>query len=453
MRKPTQKGVICLLFSLTFFGMMASVDANAATRYDVTIDGPSPVSGSDTEPDYYGVQKLLNQINGISEEVIVYFPAGTYYLPQALRVYSNTHIILDDNATLVRIDDGVNKNIIHNVDANGAMDQTGGYEMSENITIEGGIFDGGDVSGATKAADLVRIDHAKNVTIKNCTFQNVYDCHHLELIGVKKAVVSGCTFKNFIYRRGEESNYMLAREALQLETAWTDDINDPSKAWAKGSVIDGTSCKSVKVTGCTFDNIPCCVGQHHFSEDGNYRNEDIEISNNTLTYKSSIKNGKTAITCCGMDRLKVFGNVIDGDYKFMMHVDEADDVLIQNNKLSNGYQNGIMVDGGTLINIKNNTIKKFKKSGISVLGGSVGSGKNKKKGITGNTISDCKLNGITISDSCKVSSISKNKIKKIKGNGISMSGKAKVVWVQKNTIKNYGGRDIYNGLGSKVKIS
>ena len=469
----------------------------AAVRYDVTKDGPAPVSGSDNEPDYSGVQKILNEINGADEEVIVYFPAGTYYLPKSLRVYSNTHIILDENATLVRIDDGVNNNILHNVDANGAMDQTGGYEMSHDITIEGGTWDGGDVSTSSKASDIVRFDHAENITVKNCNFTNVYDDHHLELIGVKNALVEGCTFKNFYYRKGYENNYMMAREALQLEAAWTDDINDPTKAWAKGSVLDGTACKSVVVTGCTFDNIPCCVGQHHFTEDGKHRNEDIEISKNRLTFKSSKKNGKTAITCYGMNNLKVVDNTIDGDYRFMIHIDAADDVLIKSNTISNGYQNGIMVDGGKKITISNNTVKNFKKhgiscgkgqvksisknkiqkvsengicfyggtvkdiskntikkakkSGISVIGGKVGSKKSKKAGIINNTITDCGLNGITVSMKCSVSSVSQNKISKIKNNGISLSQDARVYWVIKNKIKNCGKSTVYDGLKVKAK--
>lgn len=497
MKKLIRNSLLCSTFVLAGFFLNHPQQNLAATRINVTEDDQFPVDGTDTEQDYTNLQNILNRIRDAKEEVIVYLPAGTYYLPQSLRVYSYTHLILDEHATLIRMDEGIDKNILHNVDDNGQMDQTGGYKMSHDITIEGGIWDGGDISKATQATDVVRFDHAKNITVKNCRFKNVYDCHLLEFIGVKNGLVKNCTFSNFRYKKGYEKDYMLAREALQLETAWTDDINDQTKAWARGIVLDGTSCQSVTVTGCTFNNMPCCVGQHHFTESGKYRNKDIEISNNTMTYHSSIKNGKTAITCSGMDGLKVFGNTITGDYHFAIHINAADDAVIKTNTMQGMDKSGIMINGGKRMVVTDNTIKhitkhgiscaggalksidknkisnvgedgicyyggsvkmitentlnSIKKSGISILGGIIGSGTKKTTGIIKNTLNGCKLNGITVSRSARIASISRNKISNIKNNGISLTGNAKVTWMLKNTTKKCGKHNIWNGLKTKVK--
>ena len=457
-----------------------------------------PVDPADKEIDRRGIQSVLDKAKDSDKVLEVYFPAGDYYVDSALRVYSNTHIILDDKATIHRTGGGINKNILHNVDADGEMGVVGGYDMSHDIIIEGGTFDGGDVSSASTAADVMRIDHAQDVTIKNCHIKNVYDCHLLELIGVKNGVVENCTFSDFYFRKGQEDNYIYAREALQLETAWTNTESNPqAEAWANNSVIDGTSCRSVRVTKCKFDNVPCGVGQHHYTKSGKYRNEDIEISNNVLTYNASAKNGKTAITCCGTNNLRVQGNKISG-YHFGIHMEEADEVSITNNTfrdiqmngimidsgkvkkilgnnlqkigkhgiscgggtiqviekntISNSGQNGICVDDGTIKNIRNNAVKTAKKSGISVVGGNVGSGKKKNAGLIKNKISGCKLNGITISGKGAVSSVAKNQIKNVKNNGISLTEKAKVAWVINNKISKYGSHDIWNGLSGKVSI-
>lgn len=496
MKYPLKK--LLLVTSIFFTGFfLTSKHSGAATRINVAEDEEFAVDGTDTAEDYTNLQKILNRIQGAKKEVIIYIPAGDYYLPQSLRVYSYTHLILAEHATLHRLDEGINKNLLHNVDQNGKMDQTGGYKMSHDITIEGGLWDGGNISKATEATDLVRFDHATNITVKNCRFKNVYDCHHLEFIGVKNGLVQNCTFKNFYYKKGGENDYTLAREAFQLETAWTDNMSDPTKAWARNTVLDGTSCQSITVTGCTFDNIPCGVGQHHFTASGKYKNKDIEISNNTFTYHSSKKNGKIAITGIGMDNVKIFGNTINGEYMFSIHIIATNGIVIRSNKIQGMRKNGIMVDGGKNITLHNNTIKKVaeqgiscsngsfkkitkntitnsgqngicfyggssvkilsentikqaKKSGFSLLGGTIGT--KKTNGIIKNTINGCGLNGITVSRNCKISSISGNKISNIKNNGISLTGNAKVTWILKNTIKKCGKHDIWNGLKSKVII-
>lgn len=493
---------MAVLFCAGIWTAKKQVNATQQTAYDyIVTDAEDKVNPTDKESDTKGIQKTLDKTVGSAAMVTIYFPAGDYYIDKPMRVYSNTHIILDENATIHRMDSMVDRSILHNVDQDGKMDVVGGYDMSENIILEGGTWDGGNTELATDAADVIRFDHAKNITIKNCVIKNVYDCHIIELVGVKNGLVTGCTLSGFRYQKGHENDYTYAREAIQLESAWTNNESnkaDSKSAWASGSVVDGTSCQQVTVTDNTFIDLPCGVGQHHYTKSGKYRNQDITISNNVFTCSDTMKYCKTAITCCGTNNLIVENNTIKGPYRFSIHVIASSDVVIQKNQMegismngimintgeitairenslknigkhgisvsegtvkeitkntiSNVKQNGICVTAGKITNIQENTVKTAAKHGISVTGGTVGTGKSRSKGIQSNTITNCKQNGITVSGKGKVSSIGKNKISGIKNNGISLTEKAKVYWIEKNTIKNCKKHGIWNGTSTKTKI-
>lgn len=399
---------------------MGAGKTNAAsqTKYDYVItDSEYKVNPTDKVADTKGIQNVLEKAIGSQRVITIYFPAGNYYVDNSLRVYSNTHIILDEKATIRRMDSMINKGLLFNVDQNGKRDVVGGYDMSENITLEGGTWDGGNIKRATDASDVIRFDHAKNITIKNCVIKNTYDCHILELIGVKNGLVDGCSFSGFRYKKGKEKNYTYAREAIQLESAWTSNeknLKDISAAWAKGSVIDGTSCQQVTVSNNTFTNLPCGVGQHRYTKSGKYRNKDITICNNTFTASKKMKYCKIAITCCGTDNLMVSDNIVKGPYRFSIHVIASADVTIQRNQIEGIKKNGIMVDKGRITAIKENTLKDIGKHGISVGGGVVND-------ISKNKIRSVKQNGICV-DAGKIINITENTVTNVKKHGISIAG-------------------------------
>jgi len=435
--------------------MSLQVNATATTQYDYIVTEAAPsVNPNDTVADTEGIQSVLNKAIGATEVVTIYVPAGKYYIDKSLKVYSNTHLILDAGATIYRMDAGIDDMMIHNVDQNGFMDQVGGYEMSKNITIEGGTWDGGKTKLATDGTDLIRFDHAENITVKNLSVKNVYDCHLIEYVGVKNGLIDNCQFTGFRYKKGKTKDYTYAREAIQLDSAWTTnekDLSDLQAAWANGSVIDGTSCKQVTISNCTFVDMPCGVGQHRYTDSGKYRNEDITITKNTFTCASSMKYCKIAITASGINNLTVTDNVIKGPYRFAVHVLVADDVTIENNTIENIKMNGLMIDKGSVTSIKNNTIKNAKKHGISVGGGTVGE-------ISGNTISNAKHNGISVDDG-KVTTITLNKITSAAKHGISIAGKTKtakgatVTDVTANTISKAKQNGITVDAGKITNIS
>ena len=208
------------IFGLAILGAVigfSSFTSNAAPQYDYNVtDSEFGASGTDTAFDNDAFQKAFDKVVGSDKMVTIYVPAGTYYVEKPLRVYSNTHLILDDKAVVARKGEGLNNNLLHNCDQNGKMDQVGGYDMSHDIILEGGTWDGGKLSEITSSSDVLRFDHAENITIKKCTMKNTYDCHILEFIGVKNGLVTGCTFEGFRYRKGKENNYEYAREDFQL---------------------------------------------------------------------------------------------------------------------------------------------------------------------------------------------------------------------------------------------
>lgn len=393
-------------------------EVHATGNYDyIVTQADATVIPNDNIADADGIQNVLDKAKGATEVVTIYIPAGTYHVDKALRIYSNTHLILDAATTIYRMDSAIDKMIIHNTDENGDMDKIGGYEMSKNITIEGGIWDGGNTKLATDATNIIRFDHAENITIKNATVKNTYDCHIVELVAVKNGLIENCTLTGFRYAKGKEKDYEYAREAIQLEAAWTNNesnLADVDSHWAKGTYLDGTGCQQIVVRNNNFVDVPCGVGQHHYTDSGKGRNQNITITGNTFNCADKFKYCKTAITGCGIDSLVVTNNTVKGPYRFGVHVLGSSGVTIQGNSFDKISMNGIMIDKGDTIVVKENTISNAKKHGMSIGGGNITE-------ISGNTISDAKHNGISVDDG-KVTSISNNIITNAAKHGISIAG-------------------------------
>lgn len=405
--------------AMCFVGVFAiSTEVNATSNYDyIVTQADATVIPNDNIADADGIQNVLDKAKGATEVVTIYIPAGTYHVDKALRIYSNTHLILDSAATIYRMDSAIDKMIIHNTDENGYMDRIGGYEMSKNITIEGGIWDGGNTKLATDATNIIRFDHAENITIKNATVKNTYDCHIIELVAVKNGLIDNCTLTGFRYAKGKEKDYEYAREAIQLEAAWTNNeknLADEESHWAKGTYLDGTACQQVTVSNNKFIDVPCGVGQHHYAESGKGRNQNITITGNTFSCADKFKYCKTAITGCGTDNLTVTNNTVKGPYRFGVHVLGSSGVTIQGNSFDKISMNGLMIDSGTITAIKDNTISNAKKHGMSIGGGTIAE-------ISGNTISNAKHNGISVDDG-QVTSINNNIVTNATKHGISIAG-------------------------------
>ncbi len=516
---------LCVLY---FFACVAPVSAYAnEVRIEVTQeDFDNYNNGKGSTEDSNAIWAALREAKEApaSQYTVVVVKKGTYPIKRSLQMYSNTKLILEDGVTLVRPDgnrtndDGsignpfVNYGLIYNhgslpkavkqsLQDQGISDPTwhniGGYNLSNNITIEGhgsATIDGGNISAATDTGDLVRFDHAQNIKVTGVTFKNVYGAHHLEFVGVKNGTISGCSFTGFRRLKGHEKDRDYGRECIQLDSCWADNtskLSDPNKAsdaWASGTLIDGTNCQNITVDGCNFYNISSALGQHHWSSDSRYKSSsNIKITNNTITGGMSDKLLRHGINIGGLDNVTVTGNTITGYFLRGIHVFHAKNAVIKNNMLNGCYAGIYAREAATSTVIENNTIKNSawgavcatssakpsslsrntiagsKKYGIYVTATSVGSIasnnissakkyglyiKGKVSGITGNRITSPGV-GIAIASS-STSSISKNTIASPGSYGILTSGSSKVASISKNTVSQAKKAGICTSGKSKV---
>ncbi len=405
------------------------VQAQAAYDYVVT-DPEYGINPNDKISDAKAIRELLKKAIGSDKMITYYFPAGTYYLDDTLKVYSNTHLILHEDAVMYRMDSMIDTNMLRNADQNGKQNATGGYNMSHDIIIEGGTWDGGNIKKATDGSVLVRVDHAENVTIKNCTVKNVYDNHLIAYVGVKNGLIDNCRLYGFRHKKGKEKSYNYAREAIQIDSAWTDnekDMTDKSAYWAQGTVIDGTYCQDVTLSNNTVIDMPAGIGQHHYTKSGKYRNKNIVISNNTIRCSQDVKYCRVGISLGGMDNLTVTGNVVDGPYRYGMRIAGSDDVLLENNQVSNTEHNGLTMENGKGVTVKNNRFDNLGDSGIAVNGGTADA-------IVDNIIESAGKHGIFVG-ACTVNNIEGNKVKNTKQNGLC-SASSIINSVKNNTFQN-----------------
>lgn len=503
----------CLVFlsSLCVQSFFEPVSAYAE-EYEVTQESFDDYGSTESGNDIWAKLKKAQNASA-SEYTVVVVKKGTYEIKRSLQMYSNTKLVLEDGVTLVRSDANLNSGLIYNhgslpsavasqLKENGISDPSwkniGGYNLSNNITIEGhgsATIDGGNIAAASDTSDLVRFDHAQNISVTGVTFKNVYGAHHLEFVGVKNGTISGCTFTGFRRLKGHENDRDYGRECIEIDSCWADNtskLSDPSKAsdkWASSTLVDGTNCQNITVNGCKFYNIASALGQHHWSSDSRYKNSNnIKFTNNTITGGTSDKMLRHGINVGGLDNVTVTGNIITGYFYRGIHVFHSKNAVIKNNTL-NGCYAGIyaraaaqstVIEGNTVKNsawgavcatssakpssISRNTVSGSKKHGIYVTSTSVKTiasnnisstkkygiyVKGKVTSIASNRITSPGSYGILTLGSSKVASISKNTVSKAKKAGVCTSGKSKATTISKNKItkaKKYG---IY--LGSKAK--
>lgn len=269
----------CLLFLLiclfTLF-LSQSVSVSAKTvKITVKAKNKSDITST--------LQKQLNKAAASKKNKYrITVKPGTYKISATLRIYSNTTLYLD-GVTFKRTVDGQVM-----LRFGGSQSYTG-YNQCQNVQISGGTW-----NGSGKTGDLMRLGHGKNITLKNVTFTNVKNSHHVEIAACKNVKFTGCTFKNY---KGQKTGHV---EALQIDIMRQEHFN-------YYPAYDETPCVNVTVKNCTFTNLHCGVGTHS-AVLGSYH-KNISITNNSfsgtygyavvaMNYKNS-KISNNTITDCG----------------------------------------------------------------------------------------------------------------------------------------------------------
>ena len=399
-------------------------------------------NGTDTKNDKAYIQAALNTPLKEGEKLIVYIPDGTYYINGPLYIHSNTTISMSKKACIKRNAAGLKHNMLKNADAdNPNPNQTstiGGYDLSSNITLEGGTWDGGDVKSTGSSSNLINLGHASNIVIKNTTIKNCLGAHLIEFAGVKDSSITNCKFSGFAY-----DDSLAESEAIQLDVCHT---TAEGKAWNAAFLSDDTYCKNITISNNTFTDYPRGIGNHHEVPGKHSRN--ITITNNTFKNTTSLRN--YALNLVGFNNIILKNNTITG-FKWGVRAYDCKQITIQNNTIKNSSEVGISISNATLDNITGNKIQTVARHGILINGTST------VTNLSSNTISKAGRNGIVLDDAVTVQNINSNNISNIGlkdvTNGISVYGsKTYVKNIKGNTIKNGSQCGIIVALKAKANV-
>ena len=445
--------------------------SNIGATYNVKDYGAS----TSLDDNYPAFQAALDAANKYQKkhpgsQCKVVIPKGTYRIKgessHGLIVYSNTWIYAE-GATIKR-----------RSDYNWHLMQTNmkgkGYNVTRNVKIEGGTWDG--QGKETKNTNSVfRFAHASNMAFINCTVQNSFNAHIIELGGVKGFTAQGCTVKKY-----SQNDSSLKKEAIQLDIC-------NNKTIMPGTATDDALCSDVLIENNTFTDLYRAVGSHSAVVGLYYDNVVIKnnvFSNikgkaiNTYNYTNCIISGNTFTNCCEAIDFRAMSMNKQYNGSFYAPANGSTpkagglkaNLLISKNKITTDTASGheapdaaIRVFGAKVdsayyangklaipkgnyyvegVRIENNTIS-GKANGISL-------GDVRGATLSNNTITGCKRSGVQIADGSKVT-ISGGKIQKNTRNGVLVEKNSEAYFrggrIEKNSVNGI------NVTKSKISVS
>lgn len=302
--------------------------------------------GTDSEDDTAALQKALDQAR-TDVNIVITVPAGTYYISDVLYIQSNTTLNLDTNATIYRSDKALSKNMLKNAvriveNKKVKYKSTGytGYTLSQNITVNGGTWNGGNINKSTKSTNLIYLGHADNVQVTNTTIKNCHGSHALEFAGVQNGLIRNCNFSGFRYG---DDNY--TSEAIQLDICY----QSGNTEWTPGFSLDKTTCKNITIEYCNIVDYPRGIGSHHVLSGVPY--ENIKIRNNTITRNSSTSQSKcvSGVFIMGAKNLTIKKNTVNG-YSYGIWIKQSSKLTVKKNVLKNNPTYNLVYDGNDVAN-------------------------------------------------------------------------------------------------------
>lgn len=174
---------------------------------------------------------------------VVFFPIGTYRITEHLIIYSGQIIDLNGSTILQGAE-------INNLMMGYCNASIGEYNGPHDIVVQNGIFDG---SSYETNNTLLGFCHAKNITIRNCTFKNAYGVwHNIEINSSKHVMIKNCCFEGA--RKTGQNGCMIQVDSFDVGPTWP---------WGNGA-IDGTVSYMIEISGCHFYNntVSPAIGNH-----------------------------------------------------------------------------------------------------------------------------------------------------------------------------------------------
>ena len=239
---------------------------------------------------YYLLRSYLERLDTLKGGVLV-LKCGTYKVTNTLCIPSNTTIILEDGATIVKTDDTGTKDLT----ATASLFQTVSYTNAAKEGVFKGYKGEHDIQilgEGTATIDLnnvacqgIAAAHCNRLTISGISFKNMNTYHFIELAGNANVNISG----NYFY--GYTASKTTRKEAINIDTpdAETHGFN---QYWTS---LDKTANKNVVISDNVFYSVECGIGTHKYTEDHPHKN--ISILRNTFidsaTYSIRCMNWET----------------------------------------------------------------------------------------------------------------------------------------------------------------
>ena len=279
------------------------------------------------------LQKALDYAGDHSSDKVqvkVIVPEGTYSVGKCLWIHSNTWLYLD-NATL-RKDFSGGCLIMNYRD-----DLSGGFDGSHNIIIEGGCLDGNTYGGNVKAFSTIRMGHLHDLWVKDVEFKDNYNCHLLELGGIKNVTIEGCSFHEYYGPK--------YKEAIQFDILNNDGLFDGYPPF------DDTPCDNVVIKNNNFYDLMRGLGSHSATVGEYYTN--FLITGNTFNNiyddaiimenyrKCTIENNTMTNVGCGIDFVNMtnletsgYNDPVAGYDGIYDRINDFSDTIIKGNTIS-----------------------------------------------------------------------------------------------------------------------
>lgn len=189
------------------------------------------------------------------------FKTGTYNITKMMTVHSGTTVTCEPGVIFKR-------SCRYQMLEMEASETVLGYEGTHDVTWTGGTF---LASTREEDAIVIILYHCKNITFKDVTIDGCRGYHSIECNSSQNVVIDNCTFKNQSPIEGADY-----REAVQIDFAYQ--LGYPYRGTKNAPANDGTHCKDIYITNCTFENVPNGIGTHTVAEEATYH-QNINISN------------------------------------------------------------------------------------------------------------------------------------------------------------------------------
>lgn len=263
--------------------------------------------GDNENDDTLAIKNALETAKDPDVSIELIFPAGKYKMTQMVPIFSNTKIKFLPGARLMR--HTTNGDGFFTTGERGVANPNG----TENIVIEGGIFDG-NPSVETWGYSSIGIALCNNIVIKDAIFLDGITSHFLDIAASENILIENCRFLGF--RDGSPDQDRGYVEAIQL-----------------GVHREGWSYNILPYTGEGNSNV--CIRSCHF---GNSQTDG------SISYPHGIGD-HTGLNNQQTEKVVIEGCVFEG-CEYGVFMPKFNHVIIRNNQFT-GCKIGIHARGNT----------------------------------------------------------------------------------------------------------